>query len=104
MFHKLTYRMFAMLPLLLLSATQQVIATEQAQQLAPVSQLVVEKLDVNKASNNQLAAIKGIGIKKAQAIIDYRQEHGDFSQLDQLMHVKGIGQATLEKIRPFITL
>lgn len=62
------------------------------------------QLNINTASNEQLASIKGLGDKKAQAIIDYRALNGDFTSLDQLVNVKGIGQTTLNKITPFITL
>ena len=43
--------------------------------------------------------LKGIGATKAKAIIDYREEHGPFSSVDELLEVKGIGSATLDKIR-----
>lgn len=41
----------------------------------------------------------GIGEVKAQAIVAYRDEHGDFASVDELLEVKGIGEATLEKNR-----
>lgn len=41
----------------------------------------------------------GIGAGKAQAIVAYRAEHGDFASVDELLEVKGIGEATLEKNR-----
>ncbi|PKM01371.1 MAG: competence protein ComEA [Gammaproteobacteria bacterium HGW-Gammaproteobacteria-7] len=43
--------------------------------------------------------LKGIGATKAKAIVDYREEHGPFSSVDELLEVKGIGSATLQKIR-----
>ena len=41
----------------------------------------------------------GIGATKAQAIVAYREEHGNFASVDELLEVKGIGEATLEKNR-----
>ncbi len=38
----------------------------------------------------------------AERIIDYREKHGDFSSVDALQNVRGIGKKTLEKLRPFI--
>ncbi|QTS88482.1 helix-hairpin-helix domain-containing protein [Ectopseudomonas khazarica] len=43
--------------------------------------------------------LAGIGVTKAQAIVAYREEHGDFATVDELLEVKGIGKATLEKNR-----
>lgn len=43
--------------------------------------------------------LAGIGATKAQAIVAYREEHGDFATVDELLEVKGIGEATLEKNR-----
>ena len=43
--------------------------------------------------------LAGIGATKAQAIVAYREEHGNFASVDELLEVKGIGEATLEKNR-----
>ena len=64
----------------------------------------ITKINLNTATNEQLATIKGIGVKKAQAIIDYRKEHGKFASLDDLINVKGIGEGTLKKIAPLLKL
>ena len=47
--------------------------------------------------------LPGIGPAKAEAIAAYRTEHGPFRTVDQLMEVSGIGEATLEALRPYIT-
>ena len=46
----------------------------------------------------QLTALKGLGKKRAQAIVSYRQAHGAFKSVAGLVKVKGIGQALLKKI------
>ncbi len=62
-------------------------------------------VDINTASVEQLSqAIKGIGDKKAQAIVDYRIVHGNFKKVDDLQQVKGIGMATIEKNRENLTV
>lgn len=59
-----------------------------------------DKVDINTATAEQLAAnLKGIGPSKAQAIVAYRNSNGLFTTVEQLVEVKGIGQATLDKNR-----
>lgn len=61
-------------------------------------------ININKADENAIAQLKGIGLKKAQAIVAYRKAHGDFSTMDELLNVKGIGQFVLDKNRAYIRL
>jgi competence protein ComEA len=63
------------------------------------------KLNINTASQDEIVAkLEGIGRKKAQAVIDYRQQHGHFKRVDDLLQVKGIGQKTLDKNRDKIQI
>jgi len=62
------------------------------------------KIDLNSANVEQLTAIKGIGDKTAQAIVDYRKKNGDFTNLKDLINVKGIGAKTLKKVMPYLSL
>ena len=60
-------------------------------------------LDINHAAPAMLAEkLPGIGPAKAKAIVLYRELHGPFNSLDELINVKGIGERTLEKIRPLL--
>lgn len=61
--------------------------------------LVLAQINVNSASKEQLDSLKGIGPVKAQAIIDYRRQHGPFNSVDELEKVPGIGPETLKDIR-----
>lgn len=59
-----------------------------------------EPVDINTANIESLAKnIKGIGVKKAQAIVQYRKTHGPFKRIDDIVKVKGIGPKLLEKNR-----
>ena len=59
-------------------------------------------LNINTASTKELQTLPSIGPQMAQRIIQYREEHGDFESVDALTEVKGIGEKTLEKVKPFI--
>lgn len=61
-------------------------------------------ISLNSADQAALETIPGIGPVTASAILDYRSQIGSFSSIDQLLEVSGIGPATLEAIRPYITL
>jgi competence protein ComEA len=57
-------------------------------------------VDVNTADAETISAeLKGVGLAKAQAIIDYRKKHGPFRSADDLSLVKGIGERTVEMNR-----
>lgn len=63
-----------------------------------------EKININTADATQLQQLSGIGEKRAQDIINYREENGSFQSVEDLMKVSGIGQKTLEKLRNSITI
>ncbi|WP_299690587.1 ComEA family DNA-binding protein [uncultured Vibrio sp.] len=62
-------------------------------------------VNINTATAEELSALLvGIGEKKAQEIVDYRDQNGVFTTVDGLVNVKGIGEATVEKNRERIQL
>ncbi len=63
-----------------------------------------DPISINTATNVELTSLPGIGETYAQRIIEYRETNGDFVSVDDLVNVKGIGERTLEKIKPFIKL
>ncbi|MEN8190186.1 MAG: helix-hairpin-helix domain-containing protein [Thermodesulfobacteriota bacterium] len=62
----------------------------------------VEMVDINFASADLLTTLPGIGPKTAEQIINYRTENGSFSNIEQLIEVKGIGEKKLARIKPFV--
>ena len=61
-------------------------------------------VSINSADQAALEVIPGIGPVKAAAIVQFRADNGAFSSLEQLLEVSGIGPATLESIRPYVSL
>lgn len=62
--------------------------------------VILLPVDINQADAETLSRVMdGIGPKKAQAIIDYRNQHGPFHTIDELTRVKGIGAGTLSRNR-----
>lgn len=56
-------------------------------------------IDINQADATQLATLKGIGPKKAEAIVAYRTAHGSFKSIEGLAHVKGIGAKSVTRLQ-----
>ena len=63
-----------------------------------------EVIDLNTAGVADLGRLPGIGQTRAQAIVEYRQEHGPFETVDELTRVSGIGPGILEQLRPYVTV
>lgn len=61
-------------------------------------------VDLNKATQAELEALKGIGEVKAKAIIDYRTKNGPFKSVDDLDKVKGVGKGIIAKIGGDVTI
>ncbi len=63
-----------------------------------------EPININTADQAVLEELPGVGPVTAGAIVQWRTDHGGFSTPDELLEVSGIGEATLEKLRPHVTL
>lgn len=61
-------------------------------------------VNINAADIEDLVTLKGIGEKKAEAIIAWREQHGSFESVEQLLEVKGIGETTLAQNQHRLTL
>ncbi|KPD03519.1 ComEA family DNA-binding protein [Moellerella wisconsensis] len=72
---------------------------------AAVSATSSDLVNINKADADELALkLSGIGIRKAQAIIDYREKFGDFKSIENLQEVNGIGPLFIENNRDKLKL
>lgn len=65
---------------------------------------LLAKVGLNSGQKEDLMAINGIGSSIATAIISYRTDNGDYQYLEEVMEVTGIGNATFEKMKNYITL
>ena len=63
-----------------------------------------KKVNINKASLEELKQVKGLGGKRAQDIIDHRETNGKFKSVDELKKVSGIGAKTIEKLKEYVTV
>lgn len=71
-----------------------------AARMASAEQQMTDKVNINTADAETLQKqLSGIGMGKANAIVAYRQTNGEFTSIDELIEVKGIGKAILEKNR-----
>ena len=60
-------------------------------------------VNVNTATLDELTLLPGIGESRAKAVIETRKRRGGFKSVDELLEVKGIGDASLERLRPHVT-
>ena len=62
------------------------------------------KININTAGKEELMTLTGIGEAKAQSILDYREEHGQFGSIEDLMLIEGIKEGVFNKIKEDITI
>jgi comEA protein len=63
-----------------------------------------QKININTASAAELQQLPRIGEKVAQRIIDFREQHGNFQKIEEIMKVRGIGESTFENLKELITV
>ncbi len=77
---------------------------ETLQESTPAQQNQEEKINLNTATEAELQTISGIGAKKAQEIIRFRDEQGPFKTVEELKNVPGIGEKTVERLKDMLTV
>ncbi len=81
----------------------QVYTKEEAKMLSSVSEVSSDgKLDINKASVTDFTNLPGIGMAKAEAIVSYRETHGEFSSIEDLMNIPGIKEGVFNQLKEHI--
>ncbi len=61
-------------------------------------------LDVNTASAADLQSVPGIGKALAQRIVEFREKNGPFAQVDDLVKIRGIGEKSIVRLKPYLTV
>lgn len=79
-------------------------ATENTAKPVAAAAAAAAMVNLNTATADQLTIIKGLGPKKAQAIVEYRKENGPFKTVDDLKKVSGISEKLFASIRPQVTV
>ena len=77
---------------------------KSSQQVSSSTNIQGDKISLNQANLQQLQTLNGVGEKKAQAIVEYRQKNGGFKTVDELVNVKGIGPKLLGKNKARLAL
>lgn len=105
-----TYGLSLLLGLFTASGFAQTAAPTAAEPTASTQSVQAKTVNPNMVNINTATAAEiqdklvGIGAKKAQAIVEYREKHGHFLNVEQITEVSGIGKATLEKNRDRIVI
>lgn len=63
-----------------------------------------DKININTATASELTELPGIGTSKAEAIVSYREENGDFSSIEEIMNISGIKEGVFAQIEDYITV
>ena len=71
---------------------------------AAAAEAQAKTVDLNAAGEAELQAVPGIGKSLATRIVQFREKNGAFKSVDDLLKVQGIGEKSLEKLRPFLTV
>jgi competence protein ComEA len=92
-----------------LEAFEEALTIRGAEKIAPTysrrqKQPPIGKVAINRATAKQLESLPGIGPALAERIVEYRQAHGPFKSVDELLNVRGIGKKKLEALRPYVKL
>lgn len=70
----------------------------------PTEPVLVYRIDLNRADRAELLQLPGVGDRLAGRIENYRQQHGGFRDVDDLVKVHGVGPATVERLRPWVAV
>ncbi|BAC93873.1 DNA uptake protein [Vibrio vulnificus YJ016] len=98
-------QVFTLLAMLMAFSFPSVSFADSATKAADKYEGIEISVNINTATAEEIAMmLKGVGIKKAQQIVDFREANGPFKTVDDLAQVKGIGKSTIEKNQSRIKL
>ena len=79
-------------------------AGQMEKKLQEEDPILDDRVDINRAGKEELMTLTGVGETRAQAILAYRETHGSFSSVEELMQVEGIKEKTYEKLKDQIRI
>ncbi|MGX7047632.1 competence protein CelA [Lactococcus piscium] len=82
----------------------EIVGTKAHDDVDSAAAQAIDKININTADLAQLQKLSGVGLKKAQDIIDYREQNGKFNQLEDLGNVSGFGEKSLEKLKESVAV
>ncbi len=62
------------------------------------------QVDLNRAGESELIKVPGIGPALAKRIIEFRESHGPFRRVEDLLKIRGIGEKSFQKLKPYLTV
>jgi competence protein ComEA len=81
-----------------------ILATLEASSALAAPEAAAARVDLNRASVQELESLPQVGSALAQRIVDFRAKHGPFKSVDDLLKVQGIGEKVLAKLRDRVTV
>ncbi len=95
---------YALVTLMLVAGTVSAFAQAQREPPNPPKAAAAAPLNLNTATEADLAKLPGIGPATATRILEYRQKNGPFKKIEELMNVRGIGEKAFLKLKPLVAV